>query len=357
MINSSKSVVSLRRFHSLPGQGICVAKGYRTKGYYNADTDSWFDPPSPDSTPTPINTPFSRDIKDWRAPPPRKYTYTGTTKILRTAANEDKITHYVPKGDRHTWSKAQYTVYKEEKRASRDVKWVKRKVQLDEMIQEINKKAKGGVRHIRDGNMNRTVRGMVLGRKHGQPAVEKDDKGMPIIEKLDEDEEKISDDDDESMSTDEEKQSATGAKEGGIGDSLITAPSVKVGLAQYINEPEDALPDAREQVEKSRKRAHVSDSEDEEIEDSAQKNPKPDPKKKGKTGGTNRKKKQSSSKGWVVPDSSDESEDEMEYMRKQGVKVVHDYWPSKWRSTAANEVNNERINKTVCRDGRAAADP
>ena len=327
------------------------------KGYHNADTDSWFNPPRPDSKPTPINTPFSRDLKDWRAPPPRKYTYTGTTKSLRTATAEDKTTHYVPKGDRHTWSKAQYTVYKEEKRASRDVKWVKRKVQLDGMIQEIIKKANDGVRHIRDGNMNRSVRGMVLGRKHGQPAVEKDDKGLPIVEKIEKDEDESSDDDEDSESINEEKQSATKATKDDTAESSAGPQIVKVGLAQYINDPEDAQSDAHKQVDKSRKRHYVSDSEDEDIEKSAQKNSKPKPMKKGKTGGANKKIKQSTSKGWVVPDSSDESEDEMEYMRKQGVKVVHDYWPSEWRSTAANEVNNERINKTVRLASRAGADP
>ena len=263
----------------------------------------------------------------------------------------------MPKGDRHTWSKAQYTVYKEEKRASRDVKWVKRKVQLDGMIQEIIKKANDGVRHIRDGDMNRSVRGMVLGRKHGQPAVEKDDKGLPIVEKIEKDEDESSDDDEDSESINEEKQSAAKARQDDTAESSAGPQTVKVGLAQYINDPEDAQSDAHKQVDKSRKRHYVSDSEDEDIEKSAQKNSKPKPMKKGKTGGANKKIKQSTSKGWVVPDSSDESEDEMEYMRKQGVKVVHDYWPSEWRSTAANEVNNERINKTVRLASRAGADP
>jgi hypothetical protein len=346
MTDSLKWVVPVRRIRSLPRQGICVAKGYKRRGYHNPGTNTWVSPPWPGKSPTPVNTPFSRDLKDWRVSPPRKYTYTGSTKTLRVDTSEDKTTHYIPKGDRQTWSQAQYTVYKEEQQAFREVKWAKRKTQLDETIEELKTKAKKGVSYIRDANMNRHVRGMVLGRKHGQPAVAKDDKGMPIVEKVDKVEEESSDDNDESDCSDDEKQSAAKVMTDDVAGSSTAAQSVKIGLARYINDPEDKRLDGHEQSG-SRKRAHISDSEEEEEEPLPAKASKAKSKKKGKINNKNKKKTQKSRKKWVVPESSDEGEDETEYMRKHGLNIIHDYWPSRWRFTAANEVNSERINKTV----------
>jgi hypothetical protein len=61
----------------------------------------------------------------------------------------------------------------------------------------------------------------------------------------------------------------------------------------------------------------------------------------------NRSKSRKSTKEWVVPDSSDESTDELQYMREKGLTIIHDYWPSPWRVMAAAFVNTERINKSV----------
>jgi hypothetical protein len=93
---------------------------------------------------------------------------------------------------------------------------------------------------------------------------------------------------------------------------------------------------------RSRKRAHVSESGESEDEDIV-------PVKKATRGNknNNRSKSRKSTKEWVVPDSSDESTDELQYMREKGLTIIHDYWPSPWRVMAAAFVNTERINKSV----------
>lgn len=62
---------------------------------------------------------------------------------------------------------------------------------------------------------------------------------------------------------------------------------------------------------------------------------------------------------WRTPDtgSESESEDEIVYDGK-GERIVHDFWPSRWRANAADEVNGDKTTKTVHgnQNGRSSAD-
>jgi hypothetical protein len=130
------------------------------------------------------------------------------------------MNHYTPRGERSTWSKAQYTVYKEEKAATRKERWAARKSTLNAIAKDINQATSSKYRSITDGNRNRTVLGQVAGRKNGQPAIEKDSNGIPIVEKAEREEDSAKDDD-ESSSEEEGEVQTKGEKEAG--------PSTKKG--------------------------------------------------------------------------------------------------------------------------------
>jgi hypothetical protein len=257
------------------------------------------------------------------------------------------VKHYIPRGERSKWSKAQYTVYKEEKRATRKERWAVRKPTLDAIAKDINHRTSSKYRSITDGKRNRTVLGEVPGRKNGEPAVEKDEKGIPIVEKA-EGEEDGSDSSDESGSEGEEgkveRVSAKGDSKAGPSNAKSTST-----VPTQIKTAKDASSGVKPPVHKSasRKRVHVSESEESEDEVIV-------PLKKGRRSTTTTSRSQSKnmpkkpvSKEWVVPDSSDESTNELDYMREQGLKVIHDHWPSPWRVMAAAFVNTDRINKSV----------
>jgi hypothetical protein len=265
---------------------------------------------------------------------PRKYTYTGNDRTLKQLIIDQKpaISHYIPRGERSKWSKAQYTVYKEEKRATRKERWAVRKPTLDTIAEKINHRWK--YRSITDGSRNRTVLGEVPGRRNGEPAVEKNEYGIPVVDKA-EIEEDGSDSGDESGSEEEE-----GEEEGKAGPSK--AKSTTIVPTQL---PSNGKPPINKAG--SRKRVHASESE--ESEEEVPVSPKRGRRSNNSTIKSNpeRKSKKPASKGWVVPDSSDESTNELDYMKKQGLKVVHDHWPSPWRVMAAALVNTDRINKSV----------
>ena len=244
--------------------------------------------------------------------------------------------HYIPRDERSKWSKAQYTVYKEEKRATRKERWAVRKATLDAIAKQINEKVNSKYHFIKDGNRSRSVLGKVAGRKNGQPAVEKDEKGIPIVEKSEseEDESDSSDESDGDIEEDEESTTKGDAKAGTSEKTPKQSKPVKL----------DTTSKSSGDTSRARKRAHVSESEesDEELA--------PPVKKGSKTNSKSTKSntKNKSTKAWVVPDSSDdESTNELDYMREKGLTIIHDHWPSPWRVMAAAMVSCERINKTV----------
>jgi hypothetical protein len=253
------------------------------------------------------------------------------------------VKHYIPRGERSKWSKAQYTVYKEEKRATRKERWAVRKATLDAIAKQINERVNSKYHFIKDGNRSRSVLGKVAGRKNGQPAVEKDEKGIPIVEKS-ESEEDGSDSSDESDGDNEGEEEVIGKEDAKPAASEKTP---KQSGPIKLNSTKDNQSGSKSSSDKSRgrKRAHVSESEEESDEEIA-----PPVKKGTKTNSksTKAKPKDKSTKAWVVPDSSDdESTNELDYMREKGLTIVHDHWQSPWRVMAAATVSCERISKTV----------
>lgn len=319
-------------------KAVCLGKGRTPKTHYDDHTQAWVSRPETKGTPL-ATAPFSRGGEGWRIPRPRKYTYTGNDRNLKQIIDGQKpvMKYYTPRGKRSTWSQAQYTVYKEEQKATGKERWAARKTVLDAIAKDVNERTSSKYRYITDGHRNRTVLGEVAGRKNGQPAIQKDDKGMPIAE-AEEVKGDASDSDDESSSSSGEEIDVKAKAKGRAGpsskqESTLSAKQVNESAKQASLESK-----APAQKSRSRKRAHVSESENTEDEDTA-KPAKPKPK--------NKSRKIQPAKEWVVPDSSDESTDEQQYMRDQGLTVIHDHWPSPWRIMAAAFVNTDRINKSV----------
>ena len=284
--------------------------------------------------------PFSRDIADWRVTAPRRYTYTGPDKSISGQLMRTKPKAYTPRGERSTWSQAQYTVYKEEQRFCREKRWAVRKPLLDSIVKEF-KEASTKRQWMKEGYSRRTILAKVAGRKNGQPAVKKDKKGLPIIEASEDSEEEGSAEVD--SSSDEEETDGQDVKaEGGPSDTQTrqTRSNRKLnGQAKTQVGPKISDDKTRP---RNRKRAHVSDSEEEdEAPTQVKKGDKVKPKK------TSKKQKKEIEQEWVVPESSDESETELDYMRNQGMEIIHDHWPSSWRVKAAAKVNDKKVDQAV----------
>jgi hypothetical protein len=282
--------------------------------------------------------PFSRDIPDWRVTAPRRYTYTGPDKSISGQLMRTKPKTYTPRGERSTWSQAQYTVYKEEQRFCREKQWAVRKPLLDSIVKEF-KEASTKRQWMKEGGGRRTVLAKVAGRKNGQPAVMKDKKGLPIIEASEDSEEEASEEVD--SSGDEEEIDGQDAKaEGGPSNTQTrqTRSNRKLN-GQTTAQVGPKISDDKTRP-RNRKRAHVSDSEEDEA---------PTQVKKGenKSKKANKKQKKDVEQEWVVPESSDESKTELDYMRKQGMEIIHDHWPSSWRVKAAAKVNDKKVDQAV----------
>ena len=270
-------------------------------------------------------------------PEPRKYTYTGNDRILKQLVLDEKpISHHIPRGERSKWSKAQYTVYKEEKRATRKKRWAIRKPTLDAIAKHINERVNATYQFIEDRKRSRTLLGKVSGRKAGQPAVEKDEKGFPIVEKP-----KIEVDQSDDDSEGEEEAIYEGNQRAG---NSGTTPKQSKSVKNNSVKAKQPVSKGSGDESRGQKRAHVTDSEHSEEELAP-------PVKKGvRTTGKSIKAqpKRKSIKAWVAPESSDDdSTNELDYMRGKGLTIIHDHWPSPWRVMAAAMVNTDRINKSV----------
>ncbi|WVW81676.1 hypothetical protein I302_103671 [Kwoniella bestiolae CBS 10118] len=147
-------------FHS-----ICWSKGVHSVSRYSASESKIVKP----ETPSLANHIFNREVDEWRQERPK------------TVYKYGDPFHYIPAGSREDWSEAQYIVYKEEQ-----AKWRKNeraaKVKSLELAIEIEREDK----RKRDnyaimGRQSRRVLAAVIGRKNGQPPVEKDEKGLPKI--------------------------------------------------------------------------------------------------------------------------------------------------------------------------------
>jgi hypothetical protein len=313
------------------------------KNHYDDHIQAWISAPEIKGKPL-ATAPISRGGDDWRVPTPRKYTYTGNDRTINQLITDQKpaLKYYTPRGERSKWSKAQYTVYKEEKRATRKERWALRKVTLDAIAKQINESVNSKYHFIKDGNRSRSVLGKVAGRMNGQPAVEKDEKGIPIVEKSESDDDG-SESSDESDGDSEEDGESTTKGDAKAGTSEKTPKQSKTVKSNITKDNQSGSKSSGD-TSRARKRAHVSESEesDEEIAPPVKKGCKTNSKS------TKAKPKDETTKAWVVPDSSDdESTNELDYMREKGLTIVHDHWPSPWRVMAAATVSCERISKTV----------
>jgi len=327
-------------------QAVCGAKNREPRIHFDNQVQAWISDPELEGNPL-ATAPFSRGGKDWRVAQPRKYTYTGNDRALKQLVADQKpiMKYYTPRGERSTWSQAQYTVYKEEKMITREERWAARRPTLDAIAKDVNHRTSSKYRSITDGNRSRTVLGEVTGRKNGQPAVEKDENGIPIVEKVGVEMEDSKSD--EEISSEEEEQVAVEGK-----NKTVSLAKKKSASPKETSKTVDGRLSTNSKTagvkSQSRKRAHVTESEESEQEDAAPVRKATRSSKRTKDINDRAKtKKTESADKWVVPDSSEESADEHEYMRGQGLTIIHDYWPSPWRVMAAAFVNTERINKSV----------
>lgn len=124
--------------------------------------------------------PFTRDVADWRVPRPLKTDCEGPKNQKLVDSKKVKTTHYIPRGERSTWTHAQYTVYKEEKAFHKREQWKKRKSELKTIAKAMNDDLDKQPWTVRYYGRDRTVLDFVVGRLDGEPAKPKDERGLPL---------------------------------------------------------------------------------------------------------------------------------------------------------------------------------
>lgn len=188
-------------------------------------------------------------------------------------------------------------MYKEEKSAWKAKEKARKDAERAVAEAEAERKRKKERPTIAVGYINRTVLAVVHGRFDGEPAVEKDDNGIPLP--------------------------------GQNGPKRTTPePGAKWGSAADME-----LEDAGKKLWKSmlkRKDSDLASGRSSTSPGAATKRSRP--------------------RKWVTPDTDTESETDegpMAVVDPGETKKVHDYWPSKYRRYAAQHVNAERINRSV----------
>lgn len=149
----------------------------------------------------PATHPFTREFESWRVDPSvpspltvssgRADTSTSTASKSLVDGKEDPaifdsaappIKFYVPRGPRESWTKWQYTVYKEEKAIYAEEERVRR-LELAEHNARRAEKARAG-RRILTGNGYKVILAEVKGRENGEEAVPLDPAtGLPVLPK------------------------------------------------------------------------------------------------------------------------------------------------------------------------------
>lgn len=307
--------------------------------------------------------PFTRNVPDWQIKRPLKLEYTGRIDRRRAVDKpKDKgPKHYTPRGKRSTWSKAQYTVYKEEKQHYREKEWKKRQTELRGLADElIEKDWRDGIFLDHGGNGLRSLLGTVPGLEDGQTPIEKDDKGLPVDPKY------------RPAAKPKTKASVTGDKAEGKA-AAADAPTSESASAAAESSVVGDKPGSMVVVEASTSAAapvsntqtdQSGDPNDKQIEGGhSTDDPTPT------STGTKRKAPESGDDSeslatqqvekrvkkavkviWPIPDETDEEEDthdEYAFLAKRGWTTTHDLWPSKWRKQAAASVNDQKVAKTV----------
>lgn len=179
--------------------------------------------------------------------------------------------HYVPRGPRAQWTRAQYEVYKEEQSQWREAKLKERNDSLAKAAKQLVDDRFSQPKFVTCGRTDRYCYAVIKGRREGEPAVAKDDNGMPVPEAVE-------------------------------------------------AQPEDCTETVQETANPEVEITAMSKSSD------------------------------NHSSIWMLP----ETDTEMEPIPtagasqdKSGKWVLHDYWPSVWRSRIADVVCEVKINKTV----------
>ena len=115
-------------------------------------------------------SPFSQHIEDWGIPP-----------NIRQQPTRD---HYIPRGERATWTRSQYEVYKEEQ-----LQW-KERVRHDKEVKSLEAEKAASLlrhsfakkpRHVQDGRFHRLVSAVVSGRRNGEAAIPKGSDRLPTV--------------------------------------------------------------------------------------------------------------------------------------------------------------------------------
>lgn len=257
-----------------------------------------------------VNAPFSRQVDDWWKAPP-------------TVIPASHGSYFTPPGVRSTWSKDDYERYRSEKDA-----WVEnerriQKTMADLAAVEAETKRKQGMGWVEVNGRDRRVSGIIKGRKDGEPAVEKNERGIPL------------------------KNNSQGE-----------APSKAMGKSTGSPIDQDQKTTADQPIATGSKRPAVTADDDEK-----ETNALLPPEKKRRTSSTTvakaktakGRKAKKSKKGrnakeskWVVPDTDDEGELARPVRYDcQGNVIPHDHWKSRYRDDAVRKVNRIRITKTV----------
>lgn len=237
--------------------------------------------------------PFMREIDDWRVERPLKVDYKLPVKSQLSRKDEPEDSHYIPRGERAQWSKAQYTVYKEEQSFYRERQWKKRKTELREIAKELNDLDRKSKLWVWYNCRQRWVLGRVKAREDGQPPIERDEKGLPI--------------------------------------PAMPEPTDNFSREDENHSSSESEVEEEQSRQESTKRKRPPSR-------STRANPK---NKRSKPGNDDLKK-------WTVPESSDEEDkDEIAYLARHGRITLHDFWPSEWRTQAAAWNNKRVLNKTV----------
>ena len=219
---------------------------------------------------------------------------------LKAPADLGEPKHYRPRGERTQWTRSQYTVYKEEK-----THWIKttlRRLEMDEELKELQDESKEQELRVTGlGYYTRTVLAVIPGRLHGQPAVQKDDRGLPILH----------------PSYDLDLLDFYTAGDGNDTDSSDSG--------EEFNEDAETLSESGLSIDAE---PYSQD---------------------GDTAGS-----------WTVPETEDEDSDAellpATLHNSLGRKIIHDFWPSKFREEVATEVNKPKITKTVSFRGQCEPD-
>ncbi|KAL1409666.1 hypothetical protein Q8F55_003662 [Vanrija albida] len=210
---------------------------------------------------------------------------------------------YRPRGARQDWSKAQYTIYRQEREIHLATERLKRYQQgLQASINRQNALGQA-VFHppVKDGNVLRQVIGVVNGRRNGERSAKVGTDAGPqgYVSRV------------------EPKRRDISLLRGRVWDN-----EGKAQLEAKLQQAIDAATNPQ----------HSDDDYDSEIEYALV---------------TGRKRKRAT---WAVPSTPEDSDsDEFEWDDK-GNKVVHDFWPSTWRARAVAAIHDVRMNKKAARD-------